>query len=56
MRTRVKDLNTIDEVELELDVALRELRALDGTSNLQARTATEYRVGRLRLKKLALER
>ena len=54
MRTRVKDLNTIDEVEL--DVALRELRALDGTSNLQARTATEYRVGRLRLKKLALER
>lgn len=55
MRTKVKDLLTVAAVEAELEVALRELRALEGTSNLQAKTATEYRIGRLRLRKLALD-
>ena len=55
MRTKVKDLKTVAEVEAELEVALKELRALDGSGNLNAKTATEYRIGRLRLRKNALE-
>jgi hypothetical protein len=55
MRTKVKDLKTIQEVEAELEVALKDLRDLDGSSNLQAKTSTEYRIGRLRLRKIALE-
>ena len=56
MRTKVKDLKTVAEVETELEVALLELRALSETSNPQAKTATEYRIGRLRLRKMAIER
>ena len=54
-RPRPADLMTLDAVEHELDLALRDLRALEGTSNLQARTATEYRIGRLRRRKAFLE-
>lgn len=55
MRVKVKDLKTVAEVEAEIEVALKELRALDGSSNLNAKTSTEYRIGRLRLRKIALE-
>ena len=55
MRVKVKDLKTVAEVEAEIEVALKELRALDGSSNLNAKTSTEYRIGRLRLRKNALE-
>lgn len=55
MRTRVKDLSTVPAVESEIEVALKELRALDQTTNIQAKAATEYRIGRLRLRKIALE-
>lgn len=57
MRTRVADLRTLDSVERELDVALRELRKVGGPGggNTMAISSLEYRIGALRRRKSALE-
>lgn len=55
MRQPVVQLKDVDAIERELDVRLRELRNLDGTSNTMARTSIEYRIGRLRDRKRQIE-
>lgn len=55
MRLRVADLHTLDQVERELDTALRELRNVAGTSNTMAMSSLEYRIGALRRRKTHLE-
>lgn len=54
-RIKVSDLMTLKDVERELDACLATLRQLTLGENLQARTATEYRIGRLRIRKAVLE-
>jgi len=56
-RPRMAELHTVQQVKYQLDHALRDLRQLDRAQfpNLQARTATEYRIGALRRRKEQLD-
>lgn len=55
MRLKPGDLVTVLDVEREIDAALKDLRALETSSNLMAKAATENRIGQLRRRKSFLE-
>lgn len=51
---RPSQIPTLKECEQALDDALRQLRALDGSSNIMARASIEYRIFALRKRRETL--